>query len=388
MLNFRYEVPTAVLFGKGQLENLAAELQKFSPRILLIYGEGSIVKTGLHEKITGILNDHILFFHELSGVKPNPRVKSVRDGVALCREHALNFILAVGGGSVIDCAKHIAASVTYDGDPWELLIKKVPVINPLPVGAVLTLAATGSEMNGAAVISNDDTGEKLALIDPQLRPKFAVLDPELTYSVSKKHTAAGVADIMSHVFEQYFTHEKGTEVSDYLAEAILKVCVKYGPVALDHPDDYDARANLMWASSLALNGLLQMGKGFGDWATHSIEHELSAYNDMVHGVGLAILTPSWMNYILDDSNANKFASIGRNVFGVTESGDMAAAEQTIRKIREFFSFLGLPVSLKNVGIDANVINTIAEKTVRFGGYTGLFRKLTKDDVSIILRTAL
>lgn len=388
MLNFRYEVPTAVLFGKGQLENLAGELKKYSPRVLLLYGEGSIVKTGLHEKITGIMNDHQILFRELSGVKPNPRVKSVRDGVALCRENELNFILAVGGGSVIDCAKHIAASVTYEGDPWDLLIKKVPVENPLPIGAVLTLAATGSEMNSAAVISNDDTEEKLALIDPQLRPKFAVLDPELTYSVGKRHTAAGVADIMSHVFEQYFTHEEGTEVSDYLAEAILKVCVKYGPVAVEKPDDYDARANLMWASSLALNGLLQMGKGFGDWATHSIEHELSAYNDMTHGVGLAILTPSWMNYILDDTNATRFASIGRNVFGVTEPVDMQAAEQTIRKIRDFFNGLGLPVSLKNVGVDASVINQIAERTVRFGGYTGLFRKLNKDDVSIILRTAL
>ena len=271
-------------------------------------------------------------------------------------------------------ANTLPLSFRYQDDPWSLITKRVAIPEPLPLGTILTLAATGSEMNGVAVISNDETGEKLPLSDQMLRPKFSILDPVLTFSVSKKQTAAGVADIMSHIFEQYFINEPGTDVSDRVAEALLKVCITYGPVVMAQPENYEARANLMWASSLALNGLLQLGKGYGDWATHSIEHELSACNDMTHGVGLAILTPAWMNYVLDESNAPRFAALGRNVFDVSEENDLAAAEKTIRKVRDFFIRLGLPVSLKEVNITSDKIDELAAKTVRFSGYVGVFKK--------------
>jgi len=388
MLNFRYEAPTAILFGSGQLENLAQEILRYSDRILLVYGGGSIKKTGLYDQICSILNQHNILFRELSGVQPNPRVASVREGVKICREHKLGFILAAGGGSTIDCSKHIAASVKYEGDPWDLVVKKISIPEPLPIGTILTLAATGSEMNAGAVISNDATGEKLPYRDDRLKPRFSILDPVQTYSVNRKQTAAGVADIMSHIFEQYFSGEKGTDISDRLAEAMLGVCIKYGPVALEQPDNYTARANLMWTSSLALNGLIQMGKGWGDWATHMIEHELSAFYDITHGEGLAILTPFWMNYVLDESNANKFSELGRNVWNITEENDLEAARLTIRKIREFFKSMGLPGSLHDVGINSEKLEKMASSAVRFGGFLGTFKKLRKEDVLIILKTAL
>ena len=388
MLNFRFETPTAILFGSGQLENLAAEILKYSDRILLVYGGGSIKKTGLYDKITGILNQNNIFFRELSGVQPNPRVTSVREGVKICREHQLGFILAAGGGSTIDCSKHIAASVKYEGDPWDLVIKRISIPEPIPIGTILTLAATGSEMNAGAVISNDETREKLPYRDDRLKPRFSILDPVLTYSVNRKYTAAGVADIMSHIFEQYFSEEKGTDISDRLAEAMLKVCITYGPVAIEEPENYTARANLMWTSSLALNGLIQMGKGWGDWATHIIEHELSAFYDITHGEGLAIITPFWMNYVLDESNARKFAELGRNVWNISEENDLEAARKTIRKVREFFQSIGLPVSLSEVGIHDEKLEEMSANAVRFGGYTGTYKKLRKEDVLIILKTAL
>lgn len=387
MRNFTYSIPTTIYFGKDKLEEIIPEVKRYGKRVLITYGGGSIKRIGLYDKLTALFKLNDIFYVELGGIQPNPRVSSVREGIALCREHKVDFILAVGGGSVIDASKAIAAGVTYDGDVWDFMIGKATVKDPLPLGSVLTLAATGSEMNGSAVISNEETQDKRPMGDPALRPVFSVLDPVYTYSVNKWHTAAGTTDIMSHIFEAYYTVDKDVEVADYMAEALLKVCIKYGPIAVEEPENYEARANLMWAGTLAINGLISYGKAGGDWATHMIEHEVSAIYDLTHGAGLAILFPVWMEYVLDEKNSWRFAQMARNVWGVSEIDDMKAARLGIAEIRKFFSSLGMPATLKDVNIDGQHIPVMAKKATIFGAL-GNIKKLQQADVEEILRRAL
>jgi butanol dehydrogenase len=293
MLNFTMSMPTEVYFGKDTLDGLFGYLSKFGgKRILLVYGGGSIKKNGIYDKTVSILNSNGIFFKELSGIKPNPRISSVRDGVKIIRDNRLDFILAAGGGSVIDACKAIAAGAVYDGDPWDFYLRKAKLEKaPLPIGVILTLAATGSETNWGSVVSDDETERKLPFRHEWLRPKFAVLDPVFTYSVPPFHTAAGIADIMAHVFEQYFSPTKSAYLSDRLAEAVMKTVIHYAPKVMKDPEDYEARANILWAGTLALNQLLTYGKAT-DWATHMIEHEVSAIYDISHGAGLAVLFPA------------------------------------------------------------------------------------------------
>jgi hypothetical protein len=298
----------------------------------------------------------------------------------------LDFILAVGGGSVLDSAKAIAAGFYYQGDPWYFYIKKASVKNALPIGTILTLPATGSEMNGNSVISDEVTESKLAIGSLLLYPKFSILDPTYTFSLPPEQTAAGVVDIMSHIFEQYFSPESGTAVPDRLAEALLKVCIHYGPIALAEPQNYEARANILWAGSLALNGLISYGKT-GDWATHTIEHELSAIYDITHGVGLALLTPFWMEYVLSEQTVKKFVVYAQNVWGIVLNDDFAAARLAIDKTREFFKSIGMPTTLRAVGIDEQRLEEMAQKAIRFGA-PGNFKKLNSADVLQILKNAL
>ncbi|HAG44342.1 MAG TPA: NADH-dependent alcohol dehydrogenase, partial [Clostridium sp.] len=299
MLNFVYSIPTEIFFGEGKIKVLGKEIKKYGNKVLLVYGGGSIKKTGLYDKITNILKENNIDFVELAGVEPNPRITSVREGIKLCRENNVDFILAIGGGSVIDCSKFIAGGYYYDGDPWDFFIGKGNVTKALPLASILTLAATGSEMNRGGVISNLETNQKLATGHPTLSPKFSILDPTYTYTVPKNQTAAGAVDIMSHIFEVYFTPTKTAFLQNRMAEALLKTVFHYGPIAFNEPENYEARANLMWASSLAINGLLSYGKDT-NWSVHDMEHELSAFYDITHGVGLGILTPVWMEYILND----------------------------------------------------------------------------------------
>ncbi len=345
MKNFNFQAPTKILFGKNKINFIAKEILEYGNRVLITYGKNSVVKSGLLDLIKNKLKSQNIYIAELGGIQPNPRLSSVVKGAEICRKENIDFILAVGGGSIIDCSKAIAASVEYEDDPWNFFIRKAAPKSALPIGTVLTLAATGSEMNGGAVISNEQTKEKRAMGGPMLIPKFSVLDPTYTFSVSKWQTASGTVDIISHVLEQYFTPETGTELQDNIGEAIIKTCVKYGPIALEEPENYEARANLMWASSLALNGLTVTGKMMGDWATHMIEHEVSAIYDLTHGVGLAILFPQWMKYVLNENNASKFANIGRNVFGINNNNDYDTALGTINEFEKFFSSLGMPSKL-------------------------------------------
>ncbi len=385
MLDFDYSIPTEVYFGTNKIQRIAKEIKKYGNRILFVYGQGSINKIGLYDEIVKILNDNGIIYEELSGVKPNPRIDSVRKGIEICKQNNLEFILAVGGGSVIDCAKAISAGFYYKGDPWDIFLRKAHVLESLPLGSVLTLAATGSEMNGNSVVSNTDTKQKLVISSDLLRPKFSVLDPNYTLSVPNNQTAAGVVDIFSHIIEQYFSPVKEAFLQDRMAEGILKTCIKYGPIALKEPENYEARANLLWAGSLALNGLLSYGK-IGDWATHYIEHEVSAIYDVTHGVGLAILTPHWMEYVLNDSTAYKFKEYSRNVWGVEVSNPIMVSKEGINKTKEFFNSLGMPSTLQEIGVEEGSLKEMAKKAATFGEL-GSFQKLNKDDILSILKNA-
>lgn len=379
MLNFDYLIPTEIIFGNGEIKKLETKIKNFN-RILFVWGGGSIKRIGVYEKVIDALKDKTYF--ELSGIKPNPRLSSVKKGIAICRKNDIDFILAVGGGSVIDCSKAIAAGVYYQGDVWDLFMKRAVVEKTLPIGTILTLAATGSEMNASSVISNEETQQKLPITSNHLRPKFSILDPTYTMTVPRIHTAAGIVDIMSHVLEQYFDNTKGAYLQDRLAEGILKTCIKYGPIVLKNPDDYEARANIMWAGSLALNGLLLSGKQ-GDFATHKISHAVSAMYDLTHGTSLAILFPNWMQYVMKE-NIDQFVEYAENVWNIPHAGDKTdIASLGIDKTREFFCLLEMPKKFSEVNISDEKFGEIATQAVYFGEI-GNFKKLQKDDILRIL----
>jgi alcohol dehydrogenase YqhD (iron-dependent ADH family) len=383
MLNFDYNISTRIHFGKQTIDKLDDELASIVDPVLLTYGQGSIKRTGLYNKIIQIFHERNIAFKELKDIQPNPRLSSVRSGIDICHDYDIRFIVAVGGGSVIDCAKTVAAGYYYDGDVWDLFMgKEHEIKKALPLGTILTMSATGSEMNGNAVITNEQTHDKLAIHSDFVRPRFSILDPTITYTVSKQQTAAGVVDIFSHVLEQYFSNTTEAFVQDRLAEALLHSCIHYGPIALEHPNDYGARANLMWASSLALNGLLGYGKQT-DWATHGIEHAVSAMFDITHAVGLAILTPAWMEYVLSDETESQMVTYARNVWGVRLSDKNAAARKGIEKTKRFFVSLGMPTKLSEVGVTIESLQTIAKKATIFGNI-GRFKRLSTNDVLYIL----
>lgn len=362
MNNFIYSIPTTICFGKGQIEKLPAALKEYGDKVLLVYGGGNIKRSGLYDTIVSLFQQNGIDWVELSGVDPNPRITSVREGVELCRMHQVSVVLAVGGGSSIDCAKVIAGGAFYDGDAWDLVTGKVPYTGALPIFSVLTLSATGSEMDDGAVITNLETREKLCTGSPFLLPKCSILDPSYTFTVGKRQTAAGTADIISHIFEVYFSPVKTGYLQDRMAEAMLKTCIHYGPIALAEPDNYEARANLMWTSSLAINGLLSLGKGNG-WTVHPIQHELGAYYDITHGEGLAILTPAWMREILSEDTVDKFAAYGVNVFDIDKSlPHQEIAELAIQKTQDFFVHaLGIPATLRELGVEDTYFEQMGQR---------------------------
>lgn len=362
MKDFTFEISTRILFGKDTLENLGREILSYGKNLLLVYGQGSIKKTGLYDKITNNLKDHGIKTFDLEGIVPNPRIDKVREGVKLAKENQIDFILAVGGGSVIDSAKLIAVGAYSEADPWDIVIGKEEPNKAIPLGAVLTLSATGSEMDTASVISNEETGQKLGWGSELVRPKFAILNPELTYTVDAYHTAAGTADIMSHTMENYFSLNDGAFFQDRTAEGILKTCIKYGPIAIKDPSNYEARANLMWAGSWAINGLLDTGKDTA-WSVHPMEHELSALRDITHGVGLAILTPYWLEYCLNDETEEKIADFATNVFGIKESSKKETALKGIDALRKFFTSMGIPERLRDQGFKEEDLPLMAKNCV-------------------------
>lgn len=361
MTNFYYHIPTDIYFGKGQISALGERLPTLGRHILLVYGGGSIKRSGLYERVCAELYRADLEWEELAGVEPNPRIQTVRRGAAICCEKKIDVVLAVGGGSTIDCAKMVAAAACYDGDAWDLVLDGSKVEKTLPVVSVLTLAATGSEMDGFSVISNYEKNEKWVSSSELYKPRFSIMDPEYTFSVPAYQTACGASDIISHTLENYFNTERGAYLQARMAEGILKTCIHYAPIAIAEPDNYEARANLMWASSMAINGVVRYGE-MTAWSVHPMEHELSAFYDITHGAGLALLTPYWMEQVLGDETIWRFVEYGVNVWGISsEKKPYAIAQEAISKTREFFVSLGMPSHLSELGIDDTKFDIMAEK---------------------------
>lgn len=385
MENFQFCIPTNILFGKGQIENLPQFMGDFGKNILLVYGGGSIKRIGLYDKVQQLLTDCNLY--ELSGVDPNPRLETVKQGIEICRKNSVDVILAVGGGSVIDCSKAIAAGFYYEGDTWEMIASHAPLKKALPIVTVLTIAATGSEADAGAVISNPDTKEKMALFDPAVFPKTSILDPEYTFTVPPKQTAAGSIDILSHLMEQYFV-PASTFMGDLLIEAVMKTVVKYAPIAMAEPDNYEARGQLMWGSTLADNATLCNGNRLAAFSCHSIEHELSAYYDVTHGVGLAIITPRWMEHVLSEKTAPRFAHFGKEVFHVHGKDDIESAKMAIDAVYKFFESLGVPMTFTKIGVGTEHFADMAKHAVQFGGLSHGWVPLNETDVMAILEKCL
>lgn len=373
MNDFIFHNPDKVYFGKNQLEHLSEELLNFGKKVLLVYGGGSIKRNGLYDSIVKIAKDNGIKLFELSGVEPNPRHSTVNKGAAICKEKNIDVVLAAGGGSTIDCAKGIAAAaLTENGDVWPLVSGGVWVTKALPVIAILTNAATGSEMDAWAVISNMETNEKIGLGGSALIPRVAFENPEYSYTLPPYQTACGAFDIFNHVLDNYYL--AGDTTFDLLLEmqeAVMRTVVKWAPVAMAEPDNYEARANLMWASSVALNTILDGGTVHG-CACHAMEHELSAYYDITHGHGLAIVTPRWLTYILNDTTAPAIYRLGTNVFGVEKGlNAMDGAKKAIDALSDFcFGTLGLLPTLTDLNIDKTHFKAMAEHACMGGVISG------------------
>jgi len=389
MNNFQFYNPTRVVFGQGMADKTGELIQEHGARsVLLVYGGGSIKKSGLYDRIMEQLREKGIQVQELPGVEPNPRVTTVRKGIELCRAHNVDFILAVGGGSVIDAAKAIAVGVPYEGDVWDFFVHKATITSALPLGAVLTLAATGSEMNGNSVVSNWEEKAKRAFGSAHAFPKFCVLDPVLTYTVPRDQTVNGIVDMMSHVFEQYFSKTENTPLQERLCESILQTVIETGEKALADLQDYTQRANLMWCGTMALNGGLISAGMTNDWATHNIEHEVSAIYDIAHGAGLAILFPNWMKYVYRE-RPDRFAQFAVRVWQVDPAGKSVEelAIAGIEATREYFTRIGAPSRLADFEIGTEHLDRMAEEAVRFGPI-GSFKRLEKEDVKRILEMSL
>ncbi|CWU74638.1 TPA_asm: iron-containing alcohol dehydrogenase [Listeria monocytogenes] len=387
MNNFDFQSATNILFGKGQIEQLAKGLTPFGNKVLLIYGGGSIKENGIYTEIQKKIGSDFNVI-ELGGVEPNPRIETVKKGVELCRENKVDVILAAGGGSVIDCAKAISAGIFYDGNPWDFTSDSNLIGKTLPIISILTISATGSEMNGGAVITNLETKEKLSFFSRDLTPRISILDPTYTFSVPKYQTIAGSSDILSHLFENYFDNISDTLVQDSVSEGLMRTVYHYTPLALENPNNYEARANLMWASSLAMNGLTGSGKS-QTMPCHAMEHELSAYYDITHGIGLAIITPRWMKHCLNESTAAKFAEFGHRVFGIEQIEDkMMMAEKAIELTYQTFKSWGVPMTLGEVGIDDTLLSEMAKQTIQHRSNSVEFVPLEQEDILAIFTASL
>lgn len=387
MKTFQFYNPTRLIFGKGQVETLKTEVPKYGKRVLLVYGGGSIKRNGLYDQVIRLLNEIGAEVTELAGVEPNPRLATVHKGVDLCKTNDIELILAVGGGSVIDCAKAIAVGSKYEGDMWDFAARKAVAKDALPLGTILTMAATGSEMNSGSVITNQDTQEKLGWGSPVSFPTFSILDPVNTYSVPRDQTVYGMVDMMSHVLEHYFHLDENTPVQLGFCETILRTVMDVAPRLIEDLENYELRETILYCGTMALNGVLNMGLA-GDWATHNIEHAVSAVYDIPHGGGLAILFPHWMKHNID-VKVDRFKRLAINVFDVNPEGksDKQVAEEGIEALRQFWTSIGAPSRLADYDIDDSKIEVMADKAMLFGPF-GNFKKLQREDVVSIYKASL
>ncbi|TFB13782.1 iron-containing alcohol dehydrogenase [Filobacillus milosensis] len=387
MENFIYYNPTKLVFGRGQLENLDNLMPEGVKRVLITYGGGSVKRNGIFANVQKKLNDLGYEVLEFGGIEPNPRLSTVNKGAQFCKDNEIDFLLAVGGGSVIDCTKTIAAASKYDGDAWDLVTKKVQPEDALPLGTVLTLAATGSEMNAGAVITNWETNEKYGWGSPHLYPQFSILNPVHTYSVPMDQTVYGIVDMMSHIFEQYFHQPTNSPVQDRMCEGVLRTIIETAPKLINNLDSYEYRETIMYAGTIALNGMLQMGYR-GDWASHNIEHAVSAVYDIPHAGGLAIIFPNWMKHNLD-VQPERFKQMATRVFGVNPEGktDREVGLEGIERLSQFWTALGAPSRLADYDIDDSKLDLMVDRAMKNGPF-GNFNKLQDNDVKQILTMSL
>ncbi|MBR3874203.1 MAG: iron-containing alcohol dehydrogenase [Clostridia bacterium] len=390
MIDFTFQNPTRIHFGRNSLSHLGEEIDRYGNRVLLVYGGGSIKRIGLYDQVMDILADKQAQVWEVGGVQPNPRLSLVYKGIELCREHNVQLVLAVGGGSAIDTAKAIANGACYDGDAWDLFTGKGSNTEVLPLGTVVTIPAAGSEMSNSSVITREEDQCKRGRNTELNFPKFSILNPEYTYSLPPFQTACGVVDIMAHMMERYFTQVENVELTDRMTEGALRTAINNAAIVIQQPENYDARAEIMWTGCLAHNTLFQTGR-IGDWASHKIEHELSALYDIAHGAGLAIVFPAWMKYVLPRGGAKKLAQFATRVLDVPEDfGTLEEiAKEGIARLEAFYRSLGLTTTLHENGIGSDDFDRMAERACAMaGGVLGAFVPLKPEDCKAIYELAL
>lgn len=383
MDNFTFYTPTDYILGRGVESQVGEQSARhLGQKVMIVFGQGSVRRSGLLDRVEKSLSDAGVSFVELGGIQPNPIDIPVYEGIEICRREGVTGILAVGGGSAIDTAKAIAAGVLYDGDFWDFYCGKSVIERALPVGVVLTIPAAGSEGSGNSVITKTDGMRKISIRSPyHLRPRFALMDPELTYTLPPFQTACGVADMMAHIMERYFSPTKEVEITDRVSEGVLMAIIEEAPKVMANPHDYDARANIMWSGTLAHNGICGTGR-VEDWTSHGLEHELSALYGVTHGAGLAVVFPAWLTYMANEKPA-KIAQFAHRVFGVKETADEKAdALEGVARLRRFFSSLGLPSNFKELGIENPDVDTLVEKFHQNkgeapGGYLPLTRERSR-----------
>ena len=387
MNDFTFYNPVRLHFGKGQVSQLENELPQYGDKVLVVYGGGSIKRNGIYEEVMAILEKLKMKVFELSGVEPNPRVSTARKGIDICKKENIDFVLAVGGGSVIDCSKLIVAGAKIEEDPWDIVTHKVEVKDALPLGTILTIAATGSEMNAGSVITNEETLEKYGWGSPYVFPKFSILDPTYTFSLPRNQTVYGIVDMMAHVFEQYFHNATNTPITDEMCEGVLRTVIATGPKLVNDLENYELRETILLAGTVALNTSLSMGST-GDWATHDIEHAVSAVYDIPHGGGLAILFPNWMRHNVH-VNLERFAQLATRVFGVNPEGKTTEeiAHEGINRLSEFWISIGAPSRLADYEIDDSQLDLLVEKAMA-NGPLGVFKQLQAEDVRKIFEMSL
>lgn len=387
--NFTFQNPTKIIFGRGTENQVGKEVSKYTKKVLLHYGGGSIKRTGLYDRVVSSLKDAGIEIFELSGVQPNPRLSLVYEGIRICRENDIGLVLAVGGGSPIDSSKAIAMGAVYDGDVWDFFTGKAVPEKALPVGTILTIPAAGSEASTGCVITKEEGEYKRAVNSELIYPRFSILNPELAFTLPKYQVACGAADILAHLMERYFTNTLNVELTDRLIEATMKTIINNIPIVMEEPDNYDAWAEIMWAGTVAHNNLLNTGR-IGDWGSHDIEHELSGIYDIAHGAGLAIVFPAWMKYVYKH-DINRFAQFASRVWNVDISlwSLERAALKGIEALEKFFHSIGLATRLKDVGIEDDRLEEMAQKCTNSDQHTvGEFVKLKSEDILKIYKLAL
>ena len=388
MVNFDYQTPTRLIFGRGVVqEKLHDVMEKFGKRVLMTWGGGSIKRSGLYDQVREILKDKEIY--ELPGIEPNPKYDpSVLEGVRICKEKNIDVILSVGGGSVLDCTKAIAGAACSDADPWDVITMKVPTLKAIPIVDIITLAATGSEYDRGGVISRTDTNDKLAYFSDLVFPAVSFIDPTYTFTLPVRQTLAGVSDCINHIMEQYFCGEH-IMMNDAFMEGAIKSLMKNVRIVLEDPENYDARAEIFYATTLGCNGIYSLGNSESGWPMHAIEHALSGHYDINHGEGLAIVTPRWMKHILSEKTIERFVSFGTGVFGIDPAlPEMEIAEKAIQSIHDFYREIGLPMTLRKVGIDGSRIDEMAHHIAVNEGLENAWAPLHEEDIAAILRDCL